>query len=129
MKKFLLLILTFAYLASTSGATVYLQQCMGKTIAWSLVEKDGNKCEKCGMHNNATNDCCSSHMKVLKVHIDQNLPEVFFQKIFLTNGFLSKTFTSYKKDELLETQTKIPESFAPQRSQINFCVLYCIYRI
>jgi uncharacterized membrane protein len=128
MKKFFLLILTFAYLASSSGATVYIQKCMGKTVAWSLVEKAGNKCEKCGMHNNTTNDCCSSHMKVLKVHNDQNLPEVFFQKIFLASAFLPKTFSAIKADGFPETEPKSPESFAPPRS-ISLCVLYCTFLI
>ena len=129
MKKLLLLILTFAYLTSSSGATVYMQECMGKTIEWSLVEKDGNKCEKCGMHNNAANDCCSSHIKVLKVHNDQNLPEVFFQKLFFANAFLPQTFSANKQDEFSETQTENPESFTPLRSKINFCILYCTFLI
>ncbi|MGN6533014.1 MAG: hypothetical protein ACTHK0_14830 [Ginsengibacter sp.] len=128
MKKLLLFILTLAYLASSSGATVYIQQCMGKTIAWSLIEKNGNKCEKCGMHNNA-NDCCSSHMKVLKVHNDQNLPEVFFQKLFLTNAFLPETFSSNEPDKFLKTETKHPESFTPFRGKTNFCILYCTFLI
>jgi hypothetical protein len=129
MKKFILLILTFAYLASSSGATVYIQRCMGKTIAWSLIEKDGNKCDKCGMHKNTTNDCCSSHIKVLKVHNDQNLPQVFFQKLFLTNAFLPKTFDANKQDQFLETETKDPATFTPLRSPINFCILYCTFLI
>jgi hypothetical protein len=129
MKKFILLILTFAYLASSSGATVYIQRCMGKTIAWSLIEKDGNKCEKCGMHKNTTNDCCSSHIKVLKVHNDQNLPQVFFQKLFLTNAFLPKTFDANKQDQFLEPKTKDPATFTPLRSPINFCILYCTFLI
>jgi hypothetical protein len=129
MKKFILLILTFAYLASSSGATVYIQRCMGKTIAWSLIEKDGNKCEKCGMHKNTTNDCCSSHIKVLKVYNDQNLPQVFFQKLFLTNAFLPKTFDANKQDQFLETETKDPATFTPLRSPINFYILYCTFLI
>jgi hypothetical protein len=129
MKKLLLLILTFAYLASSSGATLYMQQCMGKTIAWSLVEKDGNKCEKCGMHNEAANDCCSSHIKVLKIHNDQNLPEAFFQKIFFTSAFLPKTFSLNKQNKFLETQPKFPESYTALRSKINYCILYCTFLI
>ncbi len=128
MKKFLFLILTFAYLASSSGATVYIQQCMGKTVAWSLVEKDGNKCEKCGMHNNA-NDCCSSHFKVLKVHNDQNLPEVFFQKLFVANALLPEPFSAIKQDEFLDTETKNPKSYTPLRSRTDFCILYCTFLI
>ncbi len=127
MKKLLLLILTFAYLASSSGATVYMQQCMGKTIGWSLIEKDANKCEKCGMHNNAANDCCSSHIKVLKIRNDQTLPEVIFQKTCFASAFLPKTFSLNTHDTLLETQTKIPESYTPLRSKIDFCVLYCTF--
>jgi hypothetical protein len=50
MKKFLFLILTLAYFTSTSGATIYFHQCMGKTIAWDLKANENNTCTKCGMH-------------------------------------------------------------------------------
>jgi hypothetical protein len=128
MKKIFLLILTLSYLASSSGATVYIQQCMGKTVAWSLVDKENNKCEKCGMHK-STNDCCSNHIKVLKVHNDQNLPEVFFHKFFLSDTFLPETFSLNKQDEFLQIQTTRPESFTPLRNTINFCILYCTFLI
>ena len=93
------------------------------------MEKEANKCEKCGMHNNAKNDCCSSHIKVLKVHNDQNLPEAFCQKLFSSNAFLPKTFIASKQIELLESSNKNPESYTPLRSKTNFCILYCTFLI
>ena len=87
MKKLLIFILTLAYLASASAATICIQQCMGKTIGWSLSEKTPDKCTKCGMHKNASDDCCKGHIKVLKAHNDHSLPEVYLNKISLRLHF------------------------------------------
>lgn len=129
MKKFILLIVTFAYLASTSGATVYIQQCMGKTIAWSLMEREQNKCTKCGMHANASNDCCKDHVKVLKVHNDPNLPESYFNKILLSNTALPGIFHADFRYHFSTEKIKSFESFTSSRSKINCCILFCSFLI
>ena len=129
MKKFILLIVTFAYLASTSGATVYIQQCMGKTIAWSLMEKEQNKCTKCGMHANAPSDCCKDHVKVLKVHNDQNLPESYFNKILLSNAALPVIFHTDFRYHFSTEKIETPENFPSPRSGISYRILFCSFLI
>ena len=128
MKKFLIFILTFAYLASTSGATIYIQQCMGRIISCSLVEKDSNKCSKCGMHKNASNDCCKGHVKVLKVHSDQNLPEIYFNKISLANAMVPETTFHFNEWYSSNTQTTIPENIPPP-GQKDLCIFCCTFLI
>lgn len=128
MKKIFVFILTFAYLASTSGATIYIQQCMGKTISWSISDKKTNKCDKCGMHDNASGGCCTGHVKVLKVHTDQTLPEVYFNKISLSTALLPANFHFPKQ---LHFRSEIYGNALYYRPppKTEFCILYCTFII
>ena len=129
MKKFLLFILSLAYLASSSGATIYIHQCMGKTIAWDIIENEGSSCSKCGMHKNASGDCCNDHVKVLKVHNDQNVPVANFGKVLLP-GTLPSPGYSFSQPVLFLSENKTTESFAPFRSgKLDYCILYCTFLI
>lgn len=130
MKKFLLFILTLAYIASSSGATIYIHQCMGKTIAWDVMENEGNSCAKCGMHKNAPTDCCKDHVKVLKVQNDQNLPNVYFSKITLQSA-LPVDYFSFASSVFINSENKTAESYTPplRSSKISYCILYCTFLI
>ncbi len=130
MKKLLLFILTLAYVASSSGAIIYIHQCMGKTIAWDIIENEGNSCAKCGMHKNAPNDCCKDHVKVLKIHNDQNLPNACFSKITLHNALPVDHF-SFPSPILTNGENKTDESYTPphRSSKVNYCILYCTFLI
>lgn len=75
MKKFIFLIATFAYFTSISGATIYIHQCMGKVVDWTFQSDDKSECDKCGMHKNASHDCCKDEIKILKVNADQKHAE------------------------------------------------------
>lgn len=130
MKKFLLLILTFAYLATSSGATIYIHQCMGKTVEWDLKSNESNKCDNCGMHKNAANDCCKEHVKVLKVHSDQQLPEAFFKNTLSINAVLPEPFYSILPFDFPGETIANPVSYTPLRSsKTNYCILYCTFLI
>jgi hypothetical protein len=130
MKKFLLFILTLAYVASSSGAIIYIHQCMGKRIAWDIIENEGNSCTKCGTHKNAPNDCCKDHVKVLKIHNDQNLPNAWLSKIILHDAFPVDYF-SFSSFALITNENKTAESYTPphRSSKINYCILYCTFLI
>lgn len=73
MKKIIFFILTLAYITSTSGATIYLHECMGKVIDWNL-HANGDKCENCGMHKNKADDCCKDIVKVYKLQTAHSIP-------------------------------------------------------
>ena len=128
MKKFIISIVTFAYLASTSGATICIQQCMGKTIGWSISEKASDQCTKCGMHNNASNDCCKGHIKVLKVHNDQNLPEVYVNKIYFSPAFFQAGSCDLKESNFLAKNYVTILDLSPPPDN-DFCILYCTFRV
>jgi uncharacterized membrane protein len=124
VKKILLFILTVAYVTSTTGATIFVQQCMGKTVGWSLSEKVSNKCSKCGMDKNATNDCCKGHVKVLKVHNDQNLPEGYFNKISLSSAFLPTYFYEHQNSYFTSLFLKDVQDHRPPPRN-HYTILYC----
>jgi len=128
VKKIFIFILTLAYITSTTGATVFVQQCMGKTVSWSLSEATSNKCSKCGMHKNAPNDCCKGHVKVLKVHNDQNLPEGNFKKISLPDLLFPKTFYQHQKFYFISASLTAVQRYRPPPKS-NYTILYCSFLI
>ena len=128
MKKILLIILTFAYLTSTSGATIYFQQCMGKTIGWSILEKKTDKCDKCGMHDNSPKNCCTGNVKVLKVHNDQNLPKLYSANIFASFAILPATIY-FSKDLYVRSQVERSSFSSRPPPNVAFRVLYCTFII
>lgn len=128
MKKILVFILALAYVTSTSGATIFVQQCMGKTVGWSLSERTSNKCSKCGMHKNAPNDCCKGHVKVLKVHNDQNLPDGYYNRISLSSAFLPPQFYKHQKFYFISLSLKDVREHLP-RPRNDYRILYCSFLI
>jgi len=129
MKKFFLLILAFAYLGTSSGATIYIHQCMGKTIEWDLQGDEGHNCEKCGMHKNAANDCCQDHVKMVKMQNDQNIPGTFFSKIILSPALPAAVYSFYS-GRLFRSENKLIESRTLTRSRkIDYCILFCTFLI
>lgn len=128
MKKVFLAILAVIYLSASSGATVYIQKCMGNTIGLSLLEKDSQKCNKCGMHKNASHDCCSSQVKVFKIHNDQNLSQNNFSK-FINDALVPKISSLEFASHFSTTSFKTFASPILARSKISFCVLYCSFLI
>lgn len=95
MKKVLLLILTFTYLTTSSGASIYLHQCMGKfsSVDFGKPEKESDKCGKCGMGKNKTADCCQDYIIVLKAAQDQQQPQSLIYNIKLFPVFIPVVFS------------------------------------
>ena len=130
MKKFLFLILTLAYFTSTSGATIYFHQCMGKTIAWDLKANENNTCTKCGMHKDASGHCCEDHVKVLKIQDDHQLPIAFLKQIQVPIIALPVASFVMSEPKLLSVTNEDSSSFTSLRSsKINYCILYCTFLI
>lgn len=67
MKRVLVVILSFLYMASATGAVVHLHYCMGKLAATSLYDSKDDKCPQCGMKKSAKQKgCCSDTHKIIK---------------------------------------------------------------
>lgn len=130
MKKFFLLIATFAYFTSISGATIYIHECMGKVVDWTFQQDEKSNCDKCGMHKNAANDCCKDEIKILKVNADnkqsENLAPVFkISDVLLPVAFL------LVNNHILPNQTQLNNLTGnfidPTPPDLN--ILYCNFRI
>ena len=98
MKKFLLLILTFSYLVTSSGASIYLHQCMGKfsSVDFGNSTGENGNCGKCGMEKNNAGDCCQDHVILLKSSLDQSQPESQLHKISVFKILVPRVFNGNK---------------------------------
>ena len=95
MKKFLILILTFAYLATTTGATVHMHYCMDKLVELNLWHSEKDQCNNCGMDKSETKDdkgCCKDEHKQVKVDKDHYTSDVAFQAMQIAAAALPVSF-------------------------------------
>jgi len=73
MKKFLLAILAFLYISTSTGAIVQMHYCMGKLTEAGSGQQKSNTCDQCGMEKPGlkNNDCCKDESKFFKSQTDQ----------------------------------------------------------
>lgn len=130
MKKFIFLLATLAYFASTSGATIYFHECMGKVIDVNFKPNERNECFNCGMHKNAAGDCCNDHVKVLKIQNDNQLPVSFLKNLQAPLIALPATFFISPDESIGGKNRSTPLSYTPPRSnELSYCILYCTFLI
>jgi hypothetical protein len=104
MKKVFATILAVIYLSTSMGATVHLHYCMGKLFSWSLLDKDGKNCGKCGMEKSdvsgrcvaVAGGCCKDRQAHIQLDKDQQTTENSYT-------FLATTFVA-----LPETMATLP---------------------
>lgn len=74
MKRVLAFILSFFYLATTTGATFHLHYCMGKLVNVKLWQEETKKCSKCGTEENdpCSKKCCKDENKTVKFEKEYN---------------------------------------------------------
>ena len=94
MKKFLVTILAFIYLITTSGIVVTIHYCMGKLSSAEYGVAKVSKCDKCGMmETQKKKGCCHTESKIFKVDDSHNYVKsnVDFSKIVIAApvGFIS----------------------------------------
>ena len=133
VKRIILAILSFFYLATATGSSLHFHYCMGQLASWSFSKNEQKECEQCGMEKNLSDDigCCKDEYKQLKLQVDQKLTHesslyVSLPVIELIAGF-------HNDRPLLLT---IRESFFPNRfaafkghSSIAAYILLCNFRI
>jgi hypothetical protein len=72
MRRFLVTILSVLYMAGAISATVHIHYCMNRFMSASLIDKDADRCDKCGMKKDARkNGCCKDEHKTFKTGIHQ----------------------------------------------------------
>lgn len=125
MKKILITILALIYLATTTGATLYMHYCMGEVYAVNLVEKEG--CTKCGMAMNE--DCCKDEFKIIKINDSHQLisNEINFDPSYAYINNYYKIFdpVAYHVTIPVTTNNNSP----PQSQDLSRYILHCVFRL
>ncbi|HEU5167957.1 MAG TPA: hypothetical protein VFU29_20575 [Chitinophagaceae bacterium] len=128
MKKILVSILAVFYLASSVGATVHLHYCMGKLINWSLLNNDGDKCDKCGMKKDG--GCCKDENKFVKNNVDQKVAESAIQLIQMAAVATPAPFIYTSEHYFSSLIKEYPTSHAPPRNNgVGIYILNRVFRI
>ena len=131
MKKFIVSILAVLYLATSSGAAVYLHYCMGEISHSSLLANNDKTCGTCGMEKEETNTngCCKDEFHWIKVDDDQQTQTIHFVFSKPYSELLSFDFFDGVYFTPQENLT-CTDSKAPQRSsELPVYLLNCIFRI
>jgi hypothetical protein len=128
MKKVLVSILAVFYLASSVGATVHLHYCMDKFINWSLLNKDGDKCDKCGMKKDG--GCCKDENKFVKNNVDQKVVESAVQLTQMATIATPASLIYLSENYFSSLIQEYPISNAPPRSNgVGICILNSVFRL
>ena len=128
MKKILVSILAVFYLASSVGATVHLHYCMDKFIDWSLLNSDGDKCDKCGMEKDG--GCCKDENKFVKSNVDQKVTESAIQLIKMAAVPTPAAFNSTTENYFSSLIQEYSRSNAPPRyNGLGIYILNSVFRL
>ena len=128
MKKVLVSILAIFYLSSSVGATIHLHYCMDKLINWSLLNGDGDKCDKCGMEKG--DGCCKDEEKFVRNGIDQNITESSVQSMQVFSTAPLFPFINTSENYYSSLIERYPVCHArPLISAGEIYLLNCVFRI
>lgn len=131
MKKFIVAILSFLYISTSSGATVHMHYCMGELVNWSLWHNESDKCDNCGMEKNDTKDngCCKDEHKQLKIEKDQKVADSFKMMKLITCSFPVSSIEIIAHDLFSFTEENPVSHAPPRKSDIAVYILNCTFRI
>lgn len=128
MKKILVSILAVYYLASSVGTTVHLHYCMDKLIDWSLLKKEGDECDKCGMEKDG--GCCKDENKFVKNNVDQKVTEPAAQFIWIAAVATPVGLIYPSEHHFSSLIQEYPICHAPPRSNgVGIYLLNRVFRI
>jgi len=128
MKKILVSILAFFYLSSSVGAIVHLHYCMDKLVNWSLLNGEGDRCNKCGMAKDG--GCCKDEQKFVKNNIDQNIAESAVQSMQVLSTAALFAFIYPSENFFSSLIEKYPICHAPPLICAGeIYILNCVFRI
>lgn len=70
MKKLLIFITAILYFAGSTGASLNIHYCMGRTAGWDAGFDEQHHCRNCGMEKKS-NGCCKDEHRFIKLGDDQ----------------------------------------------------------
>ena len=133
MKKILLILLAFVYLALAQGPTVYLHYCMGELVQMGL-EHPGESadCAYCGMSKSTTEKeaCCQQDTKTVKIDNVQKIASStyeFTQAAVLLPKSLLHEFLNTTAE--MGFRSSFPAFETPPIQEVPVFIRNCTYRI
>lgn len=130
MKKIIFLIATMAYMFSTTGATVYIHQCMGNVVDWNFKKNDLERCSTYSMEKDAGNDCCKDEKKDFKIDGADKHPETAYNQLSLKNVILPIAyFALTQQDFTINNKEFPPVDIVLNETVPDLCILHCTYLI
>jgi hypothetical protein len=130
MKKIIAIFFLTIYSFTTVGATIHMHYCMSKLVGTSLYHGKEAKCEKCGMHKDATKGCCKDEHKFIKLEREHYRAEPAASLSFLFSPIAFTPFFIHQTVVVSSIIEAHPASHAPPNMQgLKLYILNCIFRI
>jgi hypothetical protein len=118
MKKFMVTILAFLYISTSTGAIINVHYCMGKLAGWEFGQQSSNTCGKCGMEKSDKKDngCCKDEHKFVKNDSDQKTAETGIQLSLVMSAALPVSFFEVPVNHVASVTEENPLCNAPPRN-------------
>lgn len=133
MKKFIVCILAFLYIASSTGATIHMHYCMGKLVEKGLWHGNAKKCGSCSAkdNNSACNKkCCKDEHKLVKLDKDQKTAESVIQLLAFASLAAPVNFTEIPQVQIASNTQEYPVNNGPPGSyKVQPYIFLCTFRI
>ena|SRR4026208_2301096 len=132
MKKILIAIFAFFYLAVCSGFTVHMHYCMGELADWDFGHNKSKTCSKCGMDKSDEKDngCCKDEHKFIKNNTDQKTTQSTIQLVKLISVAIPVSFVEIPSVNFPSVTEINPLSHAPPRSGgVAVYIRNCVFLI
>ncbi len=128
MKKIYLAILTFFYMAVSSGVAMELHYCMGDKAGIDLYGSASDKCGKCGMTEKKTG-CCHDEFKFYKL---SDFHKTVLNDIDLTASSFAIVNEHFLYDWQMPDNTTLAavnSHSPPGNTEPSACIMNCVFRI
>jgi len=132
MKKFLVAILAFLYISSSTGASVYMHYCMGELASAGLGNHTTKTCDKCEMENTGQKgkDCCKNENKFFKSQTDQDATVSVYHLLQPIAIVLPVSYFEIPSADICSIAAEYPISHAPpQISSVAVYIRNCVFLI
>lgn len=132
MKKFIVTILAFLYITTSTGATIHLHYCMGELAQWGFEADDSTTCDKCGMAegDEEKSNCCKDEHKFFKNNTDQKYAEAGLHLMQLLAITLPPSIFNFQANYIFRLTRGTPMNHAPPRgSGIAVYIRNCVFLV
>lgn len=124
MKKLTILLLTFFYLGSATGATFHLHYCMEKLVDVNLWHGEDELCGNC---KTCKKDCCKDLHKTVKLEKDTKITEQPALQLAAITAPLVQL--PYIQPLPVADKPIITNHTVPRSSKVHTHILHCTFLI